>query len=161
MKTSLENKSGRFAGLLQENETLLRAATIHKAIYWKGLAALFLGLYLLFVVKNLGFFFLAVSAITLLIAFLTKHYLLLVVTDKRIFVRHGIIQLDTIQLHLSRIESIELERTILGRILGYATVLITGTGSRAVAVPFIADAEEFRKDVDKMLFKREDDLNKQ
>jgi len=141
--------------MLKENEQVMRIATIHWGIYWKGLVVLLLGLYLLVVVPNLGMFIIAVALIMLVIAHLTKYYLMLVLTDRRVLIRHGIIQLDTIQIHHRRIESIEIERTIMARLLGYGRVVVSGTGTRNVIVPFIADAEQFRSDIDDVLLKPE------
>ena len=104
---------------------------------------------------NLGVFFMFVSLIMLSIAFLTRYYLLLALTDERVIIRHGIINLDTIELPHSRIESVELARTIMARLLGYSTVMITGTGSRRTAVPFIADAHLFRAALDDILIQRD------
>ena len=81
--------------------------------------------------------------------------LLLALTDERVIIRHGIINLDTIELPHSRIESVELARTIMARLLGYSTVMITGTGSRRTAVPFIADAHLFRAALDDILIQRD------
>lgn len=143
--------------LLKEGETVIRVASIHRGIYWKSLAVGILTLILLFTpLFNLGVFFALVTVIMFAIATLYRHYLLLVLTDSRVFLRHGILRVDTIQIRHSRIESVETERTIMGQILGYASVVIFGTGSRMTAIPFIADALEFRNELDERLSAYED-----
>ncbi len=155
MTIPAEGSSSSYAAFqLQEGERLLRDATIHYGIYWKGFAILGLAIFLLLTVFNLGVFILLCSGISLGVAWLTKHYLMLALTDRRVLIRYGIINLETIQMHFDRVESAELARTIMGRILGYSTVLITGTGSRIIAIPFVKDGEEFRADLDNMIFKR-------
>lgn len=146
--------------LLQKDEQFVRVAKIHEGIFWKGAFVFLLSLLLLVLAFNLGVFLMFVSLLILSIAYLTKHYLMLVLTDKRIMIRHGIIKLDVIQVNLSRIESVELEWTIPGRILGYATVVVTGTGSRFTAVPFVAaaDAAALRSELNEMVFAREERL---
>jgi uncharacterized membrane protein YdbT with pleckstrin-like domain len=148
------------ARTLQPDEKLFRVATIHWGIYWKSAALFLIALVLLFKIPNLGYFMLLVSAVFLTFAALTKHYMLLALTNTRMLVRQGIIQLDTTQILHSRVESVELERTIMARLLGYATVLITGTGSRVMAVPFIADADAFRSDLNTIILQREQSLNR-
>lgn len=150
------NDSARAAIALREGETLKRIAKVHWGIYWKGIATLALSFLLMLKVFNLGAFFLLVATVVLSFAYLTKHYLLLALTDKRLIVRHGILNLETVQMHFNRIESVEVFRPPVGRILGYATVVITGTGSRVTSVPFIADADAFRGDLDHMIFEREE-----
>ena len=154
-----KNTSGGDAhvrAMLREGETLKRAAAIHWGIYWKGAALLVVSLLLMTKIFNLGAFLFLVSAVAFAFAYLTKYYLLLVLTDKRLIVRHGILSLETVQMHFNRIESVEVFRPPMGRILGYATVIVTGTGSRVTAVPYIADADAFRADLDHMIFEREE-----
>ena len=142
--------------LLREGETLKRVAAVHWGIYWKGIAVLLLSLILMMSVFNLGAFLLVVAAAMLGYAYLVKYYLLLALTDKRVIVRHGIINLDVVQLHYNRIESVEVFRPIMGRILGYGTVLVTGTGSRVTGIPFVANADAMRTAIDEVVFQQQE-----
>lgn len=142
--------------LLREGEKLIMVAGIHPGIYWKGILLFVVSLLLMIKVFNLGAFLMFVSLLLLSVNYLTRHYLLLALTDKRVLVRHGIINLDTIEVHQNRIESVEVHRTIMARLLGYGTVIVTGTGSRVTAVPFIDGAEQFRSVLDSMILARED-----
>lgn len=144
--------------LLQDGEEILRVATIHPGIYWKTIAVGILALILIINIPtfNLGVFVAFVAFIMFCFATLYKHFLLLVLTNRRVFLRHGILRVDTIQIRHSRIESVETERTIMGQILGYASVVIMGTGSRNTAIPYIADALAFRNELDECLNTYED-----
>ena len=144
--------------LLQEGEEILRVATIHPGIYWKTVAVGIIALILIINIPtfNLGIFVAFVAFVMFCLATLYKHFLLLVLTNRRVFLRHGILRVDTIQIRHSRIESVETERTIMGQILGYASVVIMGTGSRNTAIPFIADALAFRNELDECLNTYED-----
>lgn len=144
--------------ILMPGEKVMRIAQISAGIYWKGFAVLFLAVILLFsgTLFNLGLFFLFVSVLMLSVSYLTRYFLLLAATDKRIIIRHGILNLDTIQFRYTKLESVELSRTIIGQILGYASVVITGTGSRVTVIPFIADASRFRQELNKILFEQDD-----
>lgn len=146
------------ASLLREDEKIIRVATIHWGIYWKAFAFGLLTLYMLLspFFFHLGIFFSLIVVVMFSLATLYKHFLLLILTDKRVFLRHGILRVDTIQIRHSRIESVETERTIMGQLLGYAAVVIYGTGSRRTAIPFIADALAFRNELDEMLNKYEE-----
>ena len=50
------------------------------------------------------------------------------VTNKRVVLRKGIIAIDTDELKNMKIEGIELEQSVLGRILGYGDVCFGGVG---------------------------------
>jgi len=144
--------------LLREGENLVRVARIHNGIYWKGAVVFLLALFLMMKVFNLGAFLMLVALLMLSAAYLTKLYLLLALTDKRVLVRHGVVKLNNIQLHHSKIESVEVEHPPMGRILGYGSLLITGTGSQITAVPYVdaKDAEAFRGELDQIIFDREE-----
>lgn len=151
-------------GTLAEGESVVHAAQISNGIYWKGIAVVFLAL-LCFsstMFFNLGWFFSFVALVILGFEAATKHYLMLVLTNKRVFVRYGIIQLDTVQVRVNRIESVEVERPLMGRLLGlagfgYGRVVISGTGSRVMVVPFVENALAFRQALDAVMHEREED----
>ena len=134
------------------DEKLIRVAEFHWGIYWKGLVVLAIGLLVATQVWTMGLYIMVIAGLMLGTSYLTKHYLLLILTDKRLLVRTGIIRMDTVQMALERIESVELERTIPGMILGYAAVVITGTGSRVVAVPFVDMPHAFRRLTDEQIY---------
>ncbi len=147
----------KLAGIsLTEDERLISACNIHEAIYWKGVAVMILGLILLpTFMFNLGILLLFVGAVMLGLARLTRHFLILAATDKRIFVRSGIIYADMVELRYSQVESVEVGATPIGQVFGYANVVITGTGQRRIIVPFIRDALTFRARVNDILVAKE------
>jgi uncharacterized membrane protein YdbT with pleckstrin-like domain len=50
------------------------------------------------------------------------------VTNKRVVLKRGIIGRQTEEMKLKSIETVEIDQGILGRMLGYGTVKITGRG---------------------------------
>lgn len=145
-------------GMLMPDEKLLGVVTISPGIYWKGCTVLMISFLLFLKFPPLGVLLLVVSALMLIIARLTKHFLLLAATDKRIVIRSGIINLDIVQLRYSKVESVELAWTLIGQFLGYASVVITGTGQRVTIIPFVADAPQFREKVSAILIEKEERL---
>lgn len=137
---------------LMVDEKIVRIARFSNGIYWKSAAVGVFAVFLLITVFNLGVFMLLVAGLMFGAAYMTKHYLLLILTNRRVLVRSGLIKMDTVQLPIERIESVELERTIPGMILGYAGVVLTGTGSRMMAVPFVDRPQEFRRAADAVIF---------
>jgi len=53
-----------------------------------------------------------------------------VITNKRIIIKTGFISRKTLEMNLSKIESVNVEQGILGRILGYGTITIIGTAGQ-------------------------------
>lgn len=49
-------------------------------------------------------------------------------TNKRIIGKVGLIQRDTVELNLNKVESLFVDQSILGRLLGFGIVRVRGTG---------------------------------
>ncbi len=146
----------KLAGVsLSEDEHIVSIGRIHGAVYWKGVVVAALGILLLATfAAALGVFLMFVGCVMILLAHLTRTYLVLAATDKRVFIRSGILYADMVEMRYAQIESLELGITPIGQIFGYGSVIVAGTGQRRVIVPFIADAIGFRKSVNDILVNR-------
>ena len=71
----------------------------------------------------------------------------LAVTNRRVIAKFGLIRRSTIELNLAKVESIRVEQSVGGRIFGYGSVIVTGTGSTMDPIPYIADPIKFRQAV--------------
>jgi membrane protein YdbS with pleckstrin-like domain len=69
------------------------------------------------------------------------------VTDKRVLARMGILHRQSLETLLSKIEGIGVEQNPWGRMLGYGSVTITGTGGTRESLPGIPRPLEFRRHV--------------
>jgi len=77
-----------------------------------------------------------------LIAYFTSEF---AITNKRLIIKTGFISRNTFEMNHSKIESINVNQSILGRILGYGTLIIMGTGSTREPFAAIRDPLTFRK----------------
>ena len=68
-----------------------------------------------------------------------------VITNKRVIIKTGIFSRNTFEMNLNKIESVNVDQSIFGRMLGYGTITIIGTGGTRESFPDIAKAVEFRK----------------
>ena len=131
--------------ILVKDEKVVLRARIHGAIYWKSVAMLILAFLLYLVISPLGILIGIAGIAMLIIAVLTNHFILLAITNKRILARYGLLQMDVVDIRLSKVESIDLERMLPGHIFGYANVVVMGTGQRVIRVPYIGNADSFRR----------------
>lgn len=69
----------------------------------------------------------------------------LAITNKRIIAKKGFIQRDTIEMFLSKVESVHVEQSVMGRMLDYGTVVMSGTGVVRSRFENITAPLEFRK----------------
>lgn len=140
--------------LVKDEEVILRAR-LHGAIYWKSVAVLIFSVLIFFIAPPLGIMLMIVGTIMLILSIMTQHFLLLAVTNKRVLARYGLLQMDVVDIRLSKIESIDLERMLPGHIFGYASVVVMGTGMRMLRVPYIGNAEDFRRYYNEMVLAEE------
>jgi uncharacterized membrane protein YdbT with pleckstrin-like domain len=75
-----------------------------------------------------------------------------VITNKRIIMKTGLIRRKTFEMNLSKIESVNVDQSILGRILGYGTVKIIGTGGSMNSFEKIRQPVKFRKKFQELSF---------
>lgn len=68
-----------------------------------------------------------------------------VITNKRIIIKKGWINKKTFELNLSKIESVNVDQGFIGRIFGYGTVRVVGTGGSSEIIENIKNPLEFRK----------------
>ena len=73
------------------------------------------------------------------------------VTNKRVLVKVGWIRRHSLETLLTKIEGIGVDQGILGRILGYGTIVVTGTGGTKEPFHKIDAPLEFRKRVQEQI----------
>jgi len=67
------------------------------------------------------------------------------VTNKRIVIKLGLISRRTIEMNLSKVESVIVDQSILGRLLGYGTIIVVGSGGTKEPFHCITDPMTFRR----------------
>lgn len=69
----------------------------------------------------------------------------LVLTDRRIITKRGLVSRDTVEMNLNKVESVQVNQGLMGRILNYGDVTVVGTGSSLEPLRGIATPLELRK----------------
>ena len=69
------------------------------------------------------------------------------VTDKRVIIKIGLLHRRTLEMLLIKVEAISVDQSIAGRIFGYGTIVVVGTGGTREAFENIASPLEFRRAV--------------
>jgi uncharacterized membrane protein YdbT with pleckstrin-like domain len=95
---------------------------------------------------------LTVLAVILLIAGATRRNATeMAVTNHRVIIKVGLVGRRTVELLLSKIESIEVQETAIGRALGYGTIVLIGTGGTPEPFDKVAHPLEFRSKVQQQI----------
>ena len=74
----------------------------------------------------------------------------MVVTDRRVLIKTGIVRRQTAEMFISKVESIAVEQGFLGRMFDFGTVTIRGTGGSEEAFDAIARPLQFRNWVQRL-----------
>ena len=69
----------------------------------------------------------------------------LAITNKRVIDKFGFISRRTIEININKVESIQVDQGILGRIFNYGTLVVSGAGTPQAPIPGISDPIQFRK----------------
>jgi uncharacterized membrane protein YdbT with pleckstrin-like domain len=69
----------------------------------------------------------------------------LVLTDRRIIAKRGFIARDTVEMNLTKVESLHVRQGLLGRMLDFGDVTVVGTGSSLEPLRGIAGPLELRR----------------
>ena len=75
------------------------------------------------------------------------------VTTRRVVVKQGLVNRKTIEMLLNKIETIEVSEPMAGRILGYGSITMVGTGGTSEPFHKIAQPLQFRSEVQQQLEK--------
>ena len=93
----------------------------------------------------------ALGGIFLFVGLLKRKVTEMAVTSKRVIVKTGIAERRTVEILLSRIESVAVDEPALGRLLGYGTVIVRGTGGTPETFEKIYHPLEFREQVQRQI----------
>ena len=94
-----------------------------------------------------GVFLLVLAMVTFAYGIAKRNATEMAVTNRRVLIKTGMGSRRTLDLMLSRVESIGVEETVFGRMLGYGSVVVRGTGGTPEPFLMIAHPQEFRRAV--------------
>jgi len=89
--------------------------------------------------------FLGLGLIFLAAAFIKYISTELAITNKRVIAKFGFIRRRTIEINLRKVESIQVDQGIMGRICGYGSLLVSGAGNPQAPIPDISNPLGFRQ----------------
>lgn len=69
----------------------------------------------------------------------------LAITNKRVIVKLGFIRRQTIEINLGKVESVQVDQSLWGRMFNYGSLIITGSGTSQAPIHAISDPMGFRR----------------
>ena len=68
-------------------------------------------------------------------------------SNKRFFHGHGLVRRKTHEMVVAKIETIDVQETFWGRIFGYGTVFVAGTGAGSITMHYIKHPFELQRQI--------------
>jgi uncharacterized membrane protein YdbT with pleckstrin-like domain len=68
----------------------------------------------------------------------------LAVSDRRVIYKSGLLSRHTLEMNTGKVESVDVDQSLLGRFLGFGTVIVRGTGGSLEPIRMIGDPLGFR-----------------
>lgn len=131
-----------YTKVLQPQETVRAIGRLHWLIFWPAvfwlLAAVAVACVGEFVANEepqRTYCFYAAAAIAFVAVlmglgeWLRRHSTEIVVTDHRVIFKRGMLSRYTVEMNVAKIETVDVMQSLWGRVLGYGTVVIRGTGA--------------------------------
>jgi len=98
-----------------------------------------------------GCLFILISIAKAISAFITFSNSEFAVTNQRVIAKVGFIRRNSLEVLLGKIEAIQVNQDILGRILGYGSITVSGTGGTRDPFHNISDPLELRRKIQEQI----------
>ncbi len=98
-----------------------------------------------------GLLLLLAGNVILAIAAVRRNATEMAVTDKRVIIKVGVLTKRTVEVFLSKVESVAVEQTLWGRMMGFGSISVRGTGGTNEPFSHVANPLEFRRQVQNQL----------
>ncbi|MES2471274.1 MAG: PH domain-containing protein [Pseudomonadota bacterium] len=131
---------------LMEGERVILQTRIHGIVFLPPAVMILLGVGL-FMIPVAGLLVLLVGVVMLAGAWIRHWTSEFAVTDRRVIIKVGLISRQTIEINMSKVESVEVRQGILARMLNYGTIVVIGTGGTKEPFDMIDDPLAFRRAV--------------
>jgi uncharacterized membrane protein YdbT with pleckstrin-like domain len=142
--------------VLQPGEQVRHISPIHWIVYWPGVAVALLAVvafwfsetrYLTGFWRYTAYALALVTVVLLIQEWLQWWVTEIAVTNRRVIYKIGLIRRQTNEMNTDKVESVQINQSILGRMLDYGTVTILGTGEGFETLHTIANPIELRNSI--------------
>jgi uncharacterized membrane protein YdbT with pleckstrin-like domain len=142
--------------VLQPGEQVRHISSIHWIVFWPSVAVALLAVVAYWFSETrfltgmwrYAAYALALVAVALLIQQWFQRWITeIAVTNRRVIYKRGLVQRQTNEMNMDKVESVKINQSILGRLLDYGDVTILGTGEGFETLRTIASPIELRNSI--------------
>lgn len=109
----------------------------------------------LLILLGLGTIMMGLGIVFLVVAVINVLTTELVITNKRVIAKFGLISRKTVELKNSKVESVQVDQSIMGRLLNFGSIVVSGAGGPQAPIPNISAPLQFRSKLNEMTEERE------
>lgn len=96
-------------------------------------------------------FVFVLAAVVAVLSYLSYSTSELALTNRRVVGKVGVVRRASVDNLLTKVEGVSVDQGILGRMLGYGTVVVRGTGAGHAGLPAIAQPDQFSRRVQQQI----------
>lgn len=101
--------------------------------------------------RQVSLFFAVFAVIWIMMTWVTYYFSSITIKRKQVIFRTGIIVRQTLDIPLSKIETIDIRQSILGSIMQYGTLVITGTGGTRHLINYLHKPLTCRRYIEQLM----------
>lgn len=131
---------------LLKGERVRARAHVHWWAWGKGLILALIGIFVVSYAPFLSTLLIMVGGYLIVRGLIVVMTTELVVTDRRVIAKFGLIRRSTIELLHHKVEGMAIDQSVFGRLLGFGTIVVNGTGSSKTPIPHITRPLDFRRE---------------
>ncbi len=141
--------------ILQPGESVRAVGKLHWIIFGRGLALLVAGIALLIYAQSLpqqaarlvqliAWGVIVLAALAFLQAWFLRRLTEIAVTTHRVIYKRGFLRLYTVEMNMDKVETVNVDQSLLGRLLGYGSIRVLGTAQGVECLDKVASPLDLR-----------------
>lgn len=142
---------------MSPKETYVYQARLHWIIFSWPILLAFLGMWLSFefpAFKQVSLFIVGMAGFWLILTWLTYQFSSLTIKKSQVILRKGILVRQTMDIPMTKIESIDIRQSIIGTLFSYGSLVITGTGGTQQWMTYVSKPLTCRRHIEQLMYDR-------
>ncbi len=141
---------------LGQDETIEHIGSIHWVIYLLPAILMLTGVLISLIgvlgdeqgAIVIGSLAIVLGLVSFLVSFVMRRTTELAVTNKKVVAKWGLISRRTIEQRLDKVDSVQVDQSLVGRVLGFGTIIVHGSGTSLTPITRIMAPLDFRRQVE-------------
>lgn len=130
---------------LNPGEHVVYRGTVHWIVFLPPVVMVCFGVPLIGMAERIGLVLTVAGLLAGAAAWIRQTTSEFAVTNRRVIVKTGLLARRTIEINISRVESVGVDQDIFGRLFNYGSITVIGTGGTKEPFTLIDNPQQFRR----------------